>query len=304
LYRISPPSFRKTLFVDLAQTAESVLIKNTGTPRSSLQQGTMHLSRPSSDSHASPASKRSRKEGDDEEQKFDNRAEPKEYASSAEDSNGHSEDEDMQEGEDADSTNLSGRPKEVQTVRREKRLAMNRASARARRKRKKTLLDSLANQLTELTKRNQTLQLSNDTFQGRSEQLESALSQAQATISSLVADISRGSAMQPPHQQRGAAVSQQPFVAASAGATTGLCASNQEALRAFLLAASPQLNPTAFNVAASSVLEEQLRSAQAAQLLGQQQSRSTLMEAAGLDGLNRYQNDLLGALSSPMSNFL
>jgi hypothetical protein len=259
-------------------------------PRSLLQQGTMQLSRPSSDSHASPAFKQT------SDTRADTRAEPKEEDTSDEDSNEHSEDEDMEEGEDADSSNLSGRPKEVQTVRREKRLAMNRASARARRKRKKTLLDTLANQVSELSKRNQTLQLSNDTFRGRVEKLESALTQAQATITSLVNDGSRGSAMQPPHQQLGAA--------ASAGATIGLSAANQEALRALLLAAAPQLNPTAFHAAASSVLEEQLRSSQAAQLLGQQHNRSALMEAAGLGGLNRYQNDLLGALSSPMSNFL
>jgi hypothetical protein len=274
-----------------------MLISNTGIPRSpfTLQQSTMHLSRPSSDSHSSPSSKRSRK-GDDEEQKSDNRAEPKEDASSDEDSNEHSEDEDMEEGEDANSSNLSGQPKEVQTVRREKRLAMNRASARARRKRKKSLLDSLASQVTDLTKRNQALQLSSDTFRGRADQLESALTQAQATISSLVADSSRGSAKQPPHQQLGAA--------ASVGSTIGLSAANQEALRALLLATAPQLNPTSFHSAASSVLEEQIRSAQAAQLLGQQQSRSALMGAAGLGGLNRYQNDILGALSSPMGNFL
>jgi hypothetical protein len=107
--------------------------------------------------------------------------------------------------------------------------------------------------------------------------------------------------MQPPHQQLGAAASQQLGAAAHVG---GLSAANQEALRALLSAAAPQLNPTAFHAAATSVLEEQLRSAQAAQLLGQQHNRSALMEAAGLGGLNRYPNDLLGALSSPMSNYL
>ena len=69
---------------------------------------------------------------------------------------------------------------------RSRRLAMNRASARARRKRKKVLLDSLAKQVTELTKQNQVLEQNSQTLQGRAQQLESALAQSQATITQLL----------------------------------------------------------------------------------------------------------------------
>ena len=71
-------------------------------------------------------------------------------------------------------------------VKRERRLAMNRSSARARRKRKKVLLDSLANQVSELTKRHDSLELTNSTLQARIQQLQSSLVQAQATITTLL----------------------------------------------------------------------------------------------------------------------
>ena len=80
---------------------------------------------------------------------------------------------------------------------RSRRLAMNRASARARRKKKKVLLDSLANQVTELTKQNRILEENAQTLQTRAQQLETALSQAQATITSLVLKQKQTSASSP-----------------------------------------------------------------------------------------------------------
>jgi len=75
--------------------------------------------------------------------------------------------------------------KNVLKKRREKRLAMNRASARARRKRKKELLSSLAAQVQELTSKNEKLQNKNDSLSNRVEQLQSALSEAKQTITTL-----------------------------------------------------------------------------------------------------------------------
>jgi hypothetical protein len=71
------------------------------------------------------------------------------------------------------------------TGKREKRLAMNRESARARRKRKKVLLESLGSQASEQTKENHTLRIDNEALRSRTQLLESALRHAQATIAAL-----------------------------------------------------------------------------------------------------------------------
>lgn len=172
------------------------------------------------------------------------------------------EEEEEEEVSDDDSDNI---PDELSKARKEKRLAMNRASARTRRKRKKVLLESLTNEVTNLTKANQTLQDANDTLRGRVEQLEAALGQAQATIAStLTASVS--ARVQPRY---------------------GLMEQNQEdVLRSLLLGGSaPAMN--------QSVLGNQLLNAQAAQLFGQQ---------AGARGLlyNAYQanQEALGAQQS------
>jgi hypothetical protein len=83
----------------------------------------------------------------------------------------------------------------IELRRKAKRLAMNRVSARARRKKKKVLSDSLANQVIELTKRNQTIQLKNKKLRGKVGHLELALAQAQATIASLVPTAGAGEAL-------------------------------------------------------------------------------------------------------------
>jgi hypothetical protein len=81
---------------------------------------------------------------------------------------------------------------------------------------------------------------------------------------------------------------------------SSLNAASQESIRSLLLAAAPALNPnptiTSSNV---SSLGDQLLSAQAAHLLGQQmgqQNRSVALEAAGLGGL-RYHPDFLRTIA-------
>ncbi|GKY95888.1 hypothetical protein MPSEU_000549400 [Mayamaea pseudoterrestris] len=63
-----------------------------------------------------------------------------------------------------------------------KRLHMNRESARARRKRKKVLMESLEQQVSDLMKRNQVYRLVNESLTTQVQQLESDLAVANATI--------------------------------------------------------------------------------------------------------------------------
>jgi bZIP transcription factor len=70
-------------------------------------------------------------------------------------------------------------------IRREKRLAMNRESARNRRQRKKQLIQSLDEQALELRKSNQQLQTTNDSLSVRIRVLESELAAARTTIHQL-----------------------------------------------------------------------------------------------------------------------
>lgn len=79
----------------------------------------------------------------------------------------------------------SGGDAELARLRREKRLAMNRASARARRNRKKALMETLEGQVTELAKRNQNLQMLNDSLNNKVQTLETELAMARATIAAL-----------------------------------------------------------------------------------------------------------------------
>lgn len=70
-------------------------------------------------------------------------------------------------------------------IRREKRLAMNRESARNRRQRKKQLIQTLDEQVGELRKSNQLLQSTNDSLSVRIRVLESELAAARTTIHQL-----------------------------------------------------------------------------------------------------------------------
>jgi hypothetical protein len=80
----------------------------------------------------------------------------------------------------------SGEPRdELSRLRREKRLAMNRESARARRKRKKVLLETLEQQVSDLTKQNQRYRITNETLTLQVAQLENDLALAKSTIAVL-----------------------------------------------------------------------------------------------------------------------
>ena len=207
-------------------------------------------------------------------ERSDERLAKEEQESSRKRSLSSDEDEDDSEEDDVDVGKGDGSKPDVTKARREKRLAMNRASARARRKRKKVLLDSLANQVTDLTKRNQTLQLNNDAMRARVDQLESALAQAQSTITSLVAEMR--SPLQ--HQLGG--------LSALGG--------GQDSIRSLLLGAAPT----------AGALGDPLL---AAHLLGR--PASALHARAGLShlgGLQHLQSDVLGSSAggTPISSYL
>lgn len=82
-------------------------------------------------------------------------------------------------------------------LRREKRLAMNRESARNRRKRKKVLLQHLEARNDELSKANQQYQLANESLAAKVRALENELAMARTALTQLTA-----SATSQPGQQR------------------------------------------------------------------------------------------------------
>lgn len=73
----------------------------------------------------------------------------------------------------------------LERLRRQKRLAMNRESARNRRRRKKTLLETLEKQVEEMNKINQNLRATNEALTGRVAHLEGELNVAKSTIAML-----------------------------------------------------------------------------------------------------------------------
>eukprot|EP00934_Nitzschia_sp_Nitz4_P003145 Nitzschia sp. Nitz4//scaffold23_size168460//50670//51695//NITZ4_002211-RA/size168460-processed-gene-0.251-mRNA-1//-1//CDS//3329543611//3135//frame0 len=88
-------------------------------------------------------------------------------------------DDDLEGNEDGDQSNFF-------KLRREKRLAMNRASARARRKRNKVLLSTLSTQVSDLTQKNRNLQEANEKLIDKVQQLEAALQQSQSVLGNLI----------------------------------------------------------------------------------------------------------------------
>jgi bZIP transcription factor len=76
--------------------------------------------------------------------------------------------------------------------RRAKRLAMNRESARNRRKRKKVLIQTLEVQVAEVSKSNQNYQLANETLSARVRTLENELMMARNTINQLTSAAGLG----------------------------------------------------------------------------------------------------------------
>eukprot|EP00523_Entomoneis_sp_CCMP467_P017113 CAMPEP_0168786800 /NCGR_PEP_ID=MMETSP0725-20121227/11466_1 /TAXON_ID=265536 /ORGANISM="Amphiprora sp., Strain CCMP467" /LENGTH=276 /DNA_ID=CAMNT_0008836975 /DNA_START=184 /DNA_END=1014 /DNA_ORIENTATION=- len=88
------------------------------------------------------------------------------------------------------STDFKSKDKDVdetQKLRREKRLAMNRESARARRKRKKILIETLEKQVADLT-------TSNNKYRHRVEDLEKELSVSKQTIAMLSSKVQQETA--------------------------------------------------------------------------------------------------------------
>ena len=80
-------------------------------------------------------------------------------------------------------------------LRREKRLAMNRESARLRRSRKKVLLKTLEERVDELTRENQNYKVTNDILNARVQTLERDLAGARSTITSLLDRKSQSTAV-------------------------------------------------------------------------------------------------------------
>jgi hypothetical protein len=70
-------------------------------------------------------------------------------------------------------------------LRRQKRLAMNRESARARRKRKKCLIESLEEHVAELTQKNRRYQIATENLTAKVNKLESDLGVARSTVTYL-----------------------------------------------------------------------------------------------------------------------
>ena len=98
------------------------------------------------------------------------------------------------EDSDAESTLPGGKRggDDLTRLRREKRLAMNRESARARRKRKKVLLETLEQEVSVLSKKNQSFQVVNENLTARVNLLESELVKAKSTIALLTGQAARG----------------------------------------------------------------------------------------------------------------
>jgi len=94
-------------------------------------------------------------------------------------------------GGEPTSTDRSSADSKVKTlgdlarIRREKRLAMNRESARVRRKRKKLILETLQQQVDDLTRRNHHFQNANEDLTAQVLMLENELTKARSTISML-----------------------------------------------------------------------------------------------------------------------
>jgi bZIP transcription factor len=79
----------------------------------------------------------------------------------------------------------SGEPDKYAKLRREKRLAMNRESARNRRKQKQVLIKSLEEQVAELRKTNQQYQITIESLSSKNRTLENELTMSRITIAQL-----------------------------------------------------------------------------------------------------------------------
>ena len=81
---------------------------------------------------------------------------------------------------EAPKTEAPNRYEKLERLKREKRLAMNRECARARRRRKKLRMEMLENRVQELTQKNSKIQDANDALRARVTQLEAELGAARS----------------------------------------------------------------------------------------------------------------------------
>lgn len=208
---------------------------------------------------------------------------------------------DSKEKNISDSNDNSTKQSSFLSMRREKRLAMNRASARARRRRSKVLLSSLSSQVSNLTQENQALRERNEKLNERIEQLENALKHAHTTIATLAGDASRK-----PHDQL---ISQ---LAGAAGASPSFLNSgntrhqpnneNHELLRSLLVTATPAPNTGILASPATpppqsmpmTLLNDMMLNAQLSRLVAQNSNASQLEAAVAADLRRRLQPPELG----------
>ena len=113
-----------------------------------------------------------------------------------------------QSGKRSAAEDESGHPDVYATVRREKRLAMNRESARNRRKQKQNLIKSLERQVVELRALNQQYQISIKELSSKNQKLENELAMSRIAMAHLSKGSTTPSAPQqqqqqhPPHHQQ------------------------------------------------------------------------------------------------------
>jgi hypothetical protein len=160
-----------------------------------------------------------------------------------------------------------------ESAKKEKRLAMNRMSARARRKRKKVLLEALSSQVTDLRRLLQEKESVIAQLRSRNEQLEEALRQvATATSGNAAGGLQQGNLTMSlqPQQEQPPSLSMLPRVQqfleqlkggspeSASAAAGGLSIStnksqHEDALRLLLQAVNPSLNASASGINAAAM---------------------------------------------------
>ena len=153
-------------------------------------------------------------------------------------------------------------------VRREKRLAMNRASARARRKRKKVMLETLGHQNAELTKQNLDLVNENIALKAQLDKLEAALEQSKVTIAALATRHPGFHASQPSVY--------------SLGVSGEIIPSASNSMQSLLSSIGTS---TIGRINRSSLLGDQMMNLRAAQLLQKQLHMNTIIDTSDLESI-------------------
>ena len=175
---------------------------------------------------------------------------------------------------------------ELARMRREKRLAMNRESARVRRKRKKVMMETLQQQVADLTSRNQRYRMANEALTAQVHKLETELAFARSTISMLTnqVQLSRQSLVNP-------------LSLASSGFGFASADPGQSRLQQHLLQSRPEAQPAQLQALASTALG------------GTSRDRVLLQRSLGTHALSQASRDSLmmsslGRLPLPPSQSL